>query len=149
MNVNKIFIRIFFQHQKCFLHNWIILLIKAYLPHIYLVKTENMWVKLCMRRALLKWHSKPEFCVLLIMNWNYLILEMFSNNFIIFMEHNICSQQNFKKKKKKNSSIINICYACYICLLTEKKCYLKQTVNYGNHVTDWLLNLQRNLKYIL
>ena len=64
---------------------------------------------------------------------------MFSSNFIIIIEHNVCSQQNFKQTNKKNSSIINICHACYICLLTEKKCHLKQTVNYENHVIDWLL----------
>ena len=50
-----------------------------------------------MRQQILKRHSKPTFCVLPIMNWNYLILEMFSSNFIIFIQHNVCSQQNFKK----------------------------------------------------
>lgn len=49
-------------------------------------------------------------------------------------------------------SIINTCHIChtyYICLLTEKECFLKQIIHCGNHVTDWLLNLQKNLQHYI
>ena len=41
----------------------------------------------------------------------------------------------------------HICRTCYVCLSTENRCCLKPAINNKNHVTDWLLNLQRNLKY--
>ena len=45
----------------------------------------------------MKRHSKSEYSVLLMMNWNYLILGIFRCNFIIFGVHSLGSSQNFKK----------------------------------------------------
>ena len=81
------FLRIFFQHHEFFVHNANILLIKKHTYQIftnrkhlednlqliyYLVCTKNVnmleSLKLCMRQEILKRHSKPEFCIPLIMN---------------------------------------------------------------------------------
>ena len=114
-------------------------LLSLYFKHI------NDWVKrrkLFVRHAIMKRHSKWEFCVLLITNWSNLILGMFSRHFIIFNLHNVCSQQNFKKHVFNIISTWHICHACHIFYLTEMNCYQRRAMNCRKDVTDWLLNVQ-------
>lgn len=118
VNVKKIFSRIVLQHQEFFFYYGKMLQLKN-TPFRYLLM-KNVWkilncslfclyfscklVKIrrrkpWMRQTILKRHSKLEFCVLVIMTWNYLIRGMLSSDFITFWVRNNCSQRNWLVSK--------------------------------------------------
>ena len=89
----------------------------------------NQVKKLIMNR-----HSKPEFCVLIIMNWNYLITIVFSSNFIVFWMHNFCCQQQFSIM-----GIVSIISTWYIC---------DHSFSEGSTlINEWMVNLKK-LKFV-
>ena len=62
------------------------------------------------KKHMMNRHSKPEFCVLIILSWNYLITMVFSSNFTVFWMHNFCCQQQFSIM-----GIVSIISTWYIC----------------------------------
>ena len=91
-------------------------------------------------------HSKPEFCVLLTMNWTYLILGMFTSNFMTtectMFRANRISKIIFLVSLVVDIFVIPVIFASWLKRIAAW-CELWTVKS----IDCWLLNFQRNLKY--
>ena len=80
--------------------------------------------------------SKSEFYVLLIIDWNYIILEMFSSSFMLSAQH--LQPTKFQRHIFSIVSTRHICHSSHICQMNEKNCCLKRIVKCRKHMTNCL-----------
>ena len=159
MHVKKIFLEDFFHHQKCPIFQKDFVNSKTHLPDIYYfylwkaflwpclhfqwksnnTKRRKLWLKEIIRKR----HSNLEFCVFIISNWNYLILEM-SFNFILFWLQR-------KTEKYFVVQLVLLMVGIFVILvifasqLRWYTCSVELTVNCVKHVIEWSLNVQGDL----